>query len=232
VRIQRDLYSVRVEIQAFFDKHGKRPTVRQMGTINAYLQRKHGTTLKAMCESMGLPERPKRTKYDWTLDDAAQQIQTFYEEKGYRPTGADLTELDGWLRYHHGTSIRIIAEELEIPGRHKIREGIEDAINEVQSFYDEKEFRPTACDLPGLNYWLAQHHNSSVSRLCQELGMPGGRDYTRTMESVENKIRKFFAEHKRRPTKKDNRKDDVWLKKQGSSLSKLCDKMGMPPACP
>jgi len=221
MRIQRDLYSVRVEIQAFFDKHGKRPTVRQMGTINAYLQRKHGTTLKAMCESMGLPERPKRTKYDWTLDDAAQQI-----------TGADLTELDGWLRYHHGTSIRIIAEELEIPGRYKIREGLEDAINEVQSFYDEKEFRPTALDLPGLNYWLAQNHSSSVSRLCQELGMPGGRDYTRTMEIVESKIRKFFVEHNRRPTKRDNRNDDVWLKKQGSSLSKLCDKMGMPPARP
>lgn len=228
--VRRTLQIARAEIQSFFDKKGRRPVVKEMPAVDGYLRRKHGSSLKKLCVEMELPKNKKRNKYDWSLEDAAKQVQTFHEEKGYRPTHADLPELDGFLRYHHDSSVRAIAESLSIPGGKTVRNSIQDAHEEVLKFYKDKKYRPIAHDMPGLNHWLITQHNSSVSKVCNELKIPGGRDFSRTMQSVEDEIQAFFDKNKRRPTKWDNRKDDAWLKHQGSSLSKLCDKMELPPA--
>jgi len=230
MRIQRTLYSARVEVQAFFEKNGRRPVVKEMPAVDGYLRRKQSSSLKKMCDKMKLPKRKKRSKYDWTIEDATEQVQAFYVEKEYRPTNKDMPELDGFLRYHHDSSVRAIADSLNLPGGNTVRNSIKDAHKEVREFYKTKEYRPVAHDMPGLNHWLITNHNSSVSKVCNELKIPGGRDFSRTMQSVRGTIQSFFDKNKRRPTKWDNRKDDAWLKKRGSSLSTLCDKMELPPA--
>ncbi len=229
MRIRRTLDIARREIQSFFDEHGRRPVVKEMDALDVYMRRRHKSSLKKMCETMGLPKRKKKTKYNWTLEDANQIVQTFYVEKGYRPTHTDLPELDGWLRYHFSTTVCAVANGLGIPGIKRNRT-LEGAREEVQRFYDEKKFRPTAKDMMALNNWLTTKCGTSVSKICEELKIPGGRNHARTMKNVRDKVRAFFKKHGRRPTKSDYCSDDAWLKHRGTSLSALCDKMDMPPA--
>lgn len=190
--------------------------------------RRRGSTLKALCDDVGLPKRKRHVVYNWTLEYAKGQIQDFFDKKKYRPTQVDLTKIDSWLRNHHDLSVSMVADELGLPGKPK--RSVDGALEEIKAFHRTKGYRPTAQDMQALNAWLMTNHNLSISKLCNQLGIPGGRHLNRAIASVRGSARAFFQKHGRRPTKNDMGNDDAWLKRRGSSLSKLCDKMSLPPA--
>lgn len=228
--VRRTLHMAKEEIQTFFAEHNRRPVVKDLPAVDGYLRRAHSSSLKQLCNDIGIPPHKKRTKYNWTLEESEKIIQDFYDTKKYRPTHDDLPELNGWLRYHFDTTVCTIANRLGIPGGNKKRSTMQDARDEVRDYYDRKGFRPSATDLPGLNNWLCTKKNSSVRKICDELRIPGGRNYSRTIESVSQITLDFYREHGRRPTKKDRVNDDSWLKYRGTSLTSLCDELGLPEA--
>lgn len=226
--VRRTLPMAKKDAKAFFDEHGRRPVVKDLPALDAYLRRNHDSSLKKLCNDVGIPAHKKKTKYNWTLEECEQIIQDFYDTREYRPTHDDLSELDGRLRYHFDTSVCAVANRLGIRGGKRTRTSIEDAHQEVQDYFDRKGFRPSATDLASLNHCLIVNHNSSVRKVCDELKLPGGKNLSRTIESVSKIALDFYKEHGRRPTKKDRINDDAWLKYQGSSLAFLCDKLGLP----
>lgn len=50
---------------------------------------------------------------------------------------------------------------------------------------------------------------------------------TKTWDSIRRDVAAFHDEHGHRPTQIDLRNHDAWLARRGSSLSKLCDEMGL-----
>lgn len=227
MRTRRTLESARLEVQAFYDKHGQRPVVKEMPSLDGFMRRR-SSTLRMLCDDVGLPKRKRRVIYDWTIEYATAQIQDFFDKKKYRPTQVDLTEIDTWLRHHHDLSVSIVADELGLPGKPK--RSVDGALEEIKAFHRTKGYRPTARDMQGLNAWLMTNHNLSISKLCNQLGIPGGRYLGRTIVSVRGNANDFFRKHGRRPTRNDIGGDDAWLKRRGSSISVLCTEMGLPSA--
>lgn len=227
MRRRRTLESAKLEVQAFYDEHGRRPVVKEMPALDGFMRRR-GTTLKVLCTGVGLPRRKSHVVYNWTLEYAKAQIQDFYDKRKYRPTQVDLTEIDSWLRHHHGLSISMVADELGLPGKPK--RTVESVLEEIKAFYRTKGYRPTSQDMQALNAWLMANHNLSISRLCNQLDLPGGRYLGREITGVREDARAFFQKHGRRPTRNDMGNDDAWLKRRGSSISVLCNEMGLPPA--
>lgn len=227
MRTRRTLESARLEVQAFYDEHGKRPVVKEMPSLDGFMRRR-SSTLGMLCDGAGLPKRKRRVIYNWTIEYATAQIQDFFDRKKYRPTQVDLTEIDSWLRHHHDLSVSMVADKLGLPGKPK--RSVDGALEEIKAFHRTKGYRPTARDMQGLNAWLMTNHNLSISKLCNQLSIPGGRHLGRAIVSVRVDARAFFQKHGRRPTRNDMGNDDAWLKRRGSSLSKLCDKMSLPPA--
>lgn len=100
---------------------------------------------------------------------------------------------------------------------------------ETRKFCEDTGRRPSNRDMPCHEQWL-QRQGSSLAKLCDELGLPGGRVFDRTRESIKAEVRKVFEDTGRRPSKNDMRSQDQWLRKRGSSIPKLCDELGLPRA--
>ncbi len=105
----------------------------------------------------------------------------------------------------------------------------------ILTYCDVHGRRPTRRldhDWGRINAWLGGR-GSSLSKLCDELKLPVGRVTARTLESVTRDVLEYHKTTGERPVKKLNRKwanDAVWLIKQGTTLPKLCDELGLRPA--
>jgi len=214
------------EIQAFFDEHGRRPSVRERAALAATL-RSRASSIPQICEAMGLPKRSRSKR---TLEGARQEIQAFFEEHGRRPACAEMGGLSNWSATQ-GTTLRKLCDELELPGNRRYDRTIEGVRREIQAFFEEHGRRPKQKEghFNTLDQWLFRH-GSSIPKLCNEMGLPGGLVLDRTMEGARQEIQAFFDEHGRRPMAKELRPLNKWLLVQTprSTVAKLCHEMGLP----
>jgi len=104
---------------------------------------------------------------------------------------------------------------------------LESARAEVLASYEKHGRRPSEQRLSATGQWL-RYRGSSLRRVCDELGLPGGTNLGRTKEGAKTVTQGFFDKHGRRPVAQDLRAWDSWLRGRGSSLVVLCDEMGLP----
>jgi hypothetical protein len=99
---------------------------------------------------------------------------------------------------------------------------------ELWSFFRAHKRRPTQTDLPALDLWLRRCRKSSISRRCDELDFPALIVSDRTDRTVNAELRRFFREHKKRPSGRDLPAINKWLEQRDSSLPERCDELGFP----
>jgi len=233
---ERTVDRVRVEIQAYYEKHGKRPTrksTKEWGRWDKWLGRRH-TTLLRFCDEMGLPGG-RKYDFDRTMDRARDEIQAYYEEHGKRPklgTGREWKRWDSWL-HDQGTSLRTLCIEMDLPGGIDLDRTIPRARIEIQAYYDEHGTRPDLSTGREWRRWDSWLHDrgTSLRGLCDEMGLPGGIDLDRTVVRARDEIQAYYEEHGERPCVTTGREWDRWnrwLHDRGTSLFRLCNAMGLP----
>lgn len=161
-----------------------------------------------------------------TLESAKQEVLDFYKEYGCRPHNRDLIALSGWLSYHYNLSVANLCDEMGFSGG-RVDRSMGFAKQEIQEFFKEYGRRPTAKDLGSLNQWLSSHQGTTLSKLCDELGIDERRNYHRDMESAKQEVLAFYEEHGRCPTSATHSALNAWLLKQGVTLPQLCAEMGI-----
>ena len=221
-RLDRTMESVRQELQAFYNEHGRRPVGREMTGVESWL-RDHDSSIRKLCDEMGLPGGARRSR---TMGEARQEVQAFFDEHGRRPTQIEMTGVDSWL-YARGSSLRKLCDEMGLPGGARLDRTMENVRQELQAFYNEHGRRPKTHEKSALQGWL-QLRGASVSRMCDEMGFPGGVRRSRTMESARQEVQVFFDEHGRRPKTADVYRLHQWLHRRGVSLAVFCDEVGLP----
>jgi len=132
-----------------------------------------------------------------------------------------------------GTSLSQLCNELALSGSRDYDRTMGRARAEIRAFYAEHGTRPTKHVNVEWRRWAdwLRKRDTSLCQLCDEMGLPGGRDYNRTMERAKAEIRAFYAEHNKRPTTIDKEWHlwDCWLRtQQSTTLRLLCDEMDLP----
>ncbi len=183
-----------------------------------------GSSLRLLCNDMELPGGRPDPVTDRTLNSARQEIQAFFDEYGRRPRRRDLYALNSWLQ-RRGSSIAKLCNEMGLPRDQNRNRTLDSARQEIQAFYDRLGRRPVWKDLRGLDHWLRRHHGSSITKLCDEMGLSGG---PRTLDSARRDIQAFYDQHERRPTRRDFAALNQWLRRhQDSSVSELCNELNL-----
>lgn len=81
------------------------------GTASWLVQR--GTSLSKLCDALGLPPKPRRSKY--TQAGVERTIKEYYATHGRRPRAHDLKGEQDWL-YKRGSSVHRQCLKLEASG--------------------------------------------------------------------------------------------------------------------
>jgi len=163
----RTMGSVRTEIRKFAEKYGRRPGVKDMQKVDGWL-RTRGTNLPAVCDEMGYAPL---LRMDRTEEEARKVVFGFYKENGKRPRKKDLPAWQGWLEYR-GSSLRKFCDALGLPKEWQYSRTLEQARIVMMDFFKKHGHRPVQLDLQAWDGWLRNHHGSSVSKFCDELGLP------------------------------------------------------------
>ncbi len=205
---------------------------------------KDGSLLVSCITNLGGPKgnRPAGIKHRKTptLPEVEAQIRAYYEQHKTCPmskTSLDWRATDNWLANHHNTTLRKLCCDL------KLREApivstIESIEREMRAYAAaNKGARPQAGtnrEWKNVNQRLG-YLKSSLAKLCPELR--SNRSHTRkallppTLANIESDIRVYVAANDgRRPTQVTNvgwGRKNSWLRNQGTSLAKFCDKMGV-----
>jgi len=111
---------------------------------------------------------------------------------------------------------------------------LEEIVAKVQVFYQTNGCRPqlgTSNEWVAINGWLGSR-TSSLGKLCDQLGLPGGVIRGRTFEGAKQEILAFHRVHGRRPScTKDGRQWAnlrEWLRKNGyPRFGTLCKELGL-----
>jgi hypothetical protein len=94
--------------------------------------------------------------------------------------------------------------------------------------------RPSTYNSPrwaAADTWLRNNHDTSLAGLCDSLGLISNRT-SWDWRSIDSCIRSYYKTHKRRPSATSSKRMatiHTWLASRGTSLSKHCDKLGLPP---
>lgn len=162
----RTMASVRAECQSFFDTHQRRPGIKDLQKLDAWL-RNRNSSLLMICDGLGFPPN---LRWDRTEEEAVRVTKKFFAENGRRPQKTDMSAWNAWLGTH-GKSLRILSDELGLPKERNYDRSLEKAREAMLEFFNEHGKRPAQADLQAWEGWLRNHHGSSVSRLCDELGL-------------------------------------------------------------
>lgn len=161
----RTLEQTEEEVRAFYQKHGYRPTSRDLSTLDSWLRNHHNTGISDVCHKLGIPGGKKKR----TLESATQEIRDYHTEHGRRPRRADMSAVDEYLRQYHGSSVSRVGDDL---GYRKLKQAFteEEIRARVVAFRETHNRRPTAKDLPNENQWLHRNMETSISQYCNSLG--------------------------------------------------------------
>jgi hypothetical protein len=114
LRLDRSLKAAKREIRVFYEEHGRRPRVCDMGAWNSWLQAHHKLSVPRLCDQMDIPGGKRRNR---TMDGARREVQSYFKEHGHRPRTCDLHGLSRWLCKKQRTSLADFCDELGLPER-------------------------------------------------------------------------------------------------------------------
>jgi hypothetical protein len=205
---------------------------RTWGTMTTVLHRKYGRRLATQIEALGGPRGLVLCR---DLEAIRKEIYSHFKTQGVRPTtqsGDDWWAIEGWLRRRHSTTLAKMCDEMGLPSRLNLKRSIQTAEQAVKGFFAAHQRRPVQEDGPEWRNWQGwlYRQGSSLFKICEALGLPGGRTFVRTIDGVKAEVRSHFACYGRRPSEKDPvwRNHAGWLRKQGSSLRQVCDDLCLP----
>ncbi len=227
-RVRRSLELIQQATLDYYQEHQKRPRgsdyTTEWGAHDDWLRSNTTFTLTTLCDHLGLPRYE-----DFDLESVRSDVLEFYKDTGRRPSPrvSDNWRLIGnWLT-RQGQSLPELCDDLGLPRVCRSRT-LDQVKAEVKAYFQTNGKRPTPSVMGSTNAWLMKNHGTSISLLCDDLGMPKLNVRGRTMEEVREKILAFFKEHGRRPTGRKWAAVGSWLKLQGTTLSQLCDQLGLP----
>jgi hypothetical protein len=192
-------------------------------------------TIKRLFEAKGWIEPPPQ----WSLDVIEAAILLFFKEHGRRPLKSNSDKqwahLDHWLRRHQGQTLRQCCDALGLPTPRNEKRTLDQVTVEILSHYQDHGIRPTVKTSKEWSRWcswLHRHHGLSLSKLCDNLGLPAVRNNHRTMAAAKRVVLAYHKEHGTRPKTKSSDEMNrwaIWLRQHGgTSLAGLCDKLGLP----
>lgn len=247
----RTIQSVTYEVQVFYREFGRRPSNKTDSSWNNHDQflKRQGSSLKTLCDDLGLPERLKLNR---TMDTLQTEIAEFFAVTGDRPhqrTNREWGLWDKWLRHNHATSLAKVCDEA-IPStksewfsKSRRDRRIAAIRRSAQQYFERTGCRPTSHSSKGWEKaaaWLSTTGRTSLMAVCDDLNLPRltkepltrrvGPPETGTTD-IEAQVRAFYKVKGRRPYESDGRE---WqnranrLRRQGSSLASLCKDLGLP----
>jgi len=173
------------------------------------------------------PRTSRKKSVNRTMKGVEGEILAFFKKHGRRPRDKDgFRNVDAWLM-RRGSSIHKICEKLGLPGGRDFGRTKGSIERKIRKFYDREGRRPKNREMVDESRWLAYHHKMSLHDLCDEMGLPTEK-VLRTITRVRKEIREFYAREGRRPTNKELLGWLNFLRRKNTTLSKLCDKMGLP----
>lgn len=228
----RTLKAIQQDIRQYYKQHKKRPFERSSQlwlNHNSWLRRQ-GSSLRQLCDEMGLPEE---RSFSRTVKSVERELTLYYKRYKRRPTEEESpfwTNHNNWLR-KRGSSLRKLCNELGIPGGKNLDRTIESVKADLLEYHTLYKTRPTirVGNWRDVNDWL-YHQGSSLQQLCDALGLSGGQLRNRTLVSVQRDVQEFYTRQGEYPTRRTSEawaNANGWLRRQGTSLHKLCRKMGL-----
>ena len=219
-------------IRDYFKRMGKRPATNRDSEARRWDRwlRKQGSSLSLECNKLRLPE----LSLTRTLEEVRNEVLTYYKETGKRPhKGLDQNwyRLHDWLR-RQGSTLAQECDNLGLPGVIPERT-LEDCHRYIWDYFERTGKRPIKDYSKEANQWdawLRSHKGSSLSKECNDSGIPGGRNLNRTLDQCHRYIRAFHQKTGGRPGgSKEDRLWDAWLRNsmRSSSLTEECDKLGI-----
>ena len=196
-----------------------------------WLAKKSGLRADSLVESLGGPVGWNLSR---TLEQCRDDILRYYKRTGVAPTSRSSNEFfrwGGWLR-RQGSTLRRECNLLNLPTVRNNNKDLGQCHARLKGYFDEVGSRPnaaTSSEFRNWDMWL-RNRGSTLSRECDQLGLPVVRRRDRTVEECHEEILTHYKETGKRPTQTDYSRFNnwvSWLRRQGSSLSKECDKLGL-----
>lgn len=231
----RSLADVETEIRSYYKKHGERPSVsiHEWGIINAWLANRHDTTLRKVCDALGLPIRFNLTR---TRSLIRKEIRAYYSKHKRRPfikASNEWQQHDAWLARHHDSSLFKECNLLHLPGGF-FTITVREAQDQAKVYYKKKGRRPSK---KTSEFWAKVdgalvRYRTTLAKACDAAGIPGAiKNWT--LQEVKDKIRGYLAENGTCPkvnTSKEWQVISDWAKNNhGMSLKQLRESMGLDP---
>jgi len=221
-------------IQEHRDQEGTRPNFKtspQFRRWDTHLRRHCQTTLAKLCDEMGvlLPyENSSR-------DEIRKEVQEHFDQEGVRPTSNTSPQ---WrrrntrLKRHCKTTLSKLCDEIGLPGFCE-KYTIDEIRKEVQEHFDQDQtlLRRNSKEFRKWDNYLRRYLNTSLSKLYVEMGLPR---HPHSINEIRKGIQEHFDQERARPVMSVSKLFQEWhsdLKRHHkTTLSKLCDEMGLPPA--
>lgn len=231
--LNRTLDQTKKVILDFYKRTGQRPTRKtnkEWANANSWLNVNHGFSLAQLCSELGIPG----IVLTRTLEGARNEILAYYNRIGKRPSrrlNQDWSNLNHWFRLR-GTSISKECDLLNLPVSQDNRE-LRQCHAKLREYFAETGKRPsanTSLEFRQWNEWL-RRIDTTLSEECNKLGFPVVYRKDRTIEQCHEEILAHYKETGKRPVQNSSKRFNnwkAWLSKRGLSLTKECDKLGLP----
>ena len=196
-----------------------------------HLSQKLGLRASLLIEELG---GPKSQRLDRTIDQCHEDILAYFEKIGKRPYDESTREFrcwQSWLRAR-GSSLGKECDKLGLLALHDFERTLEQCQEAIQLYYKDTGKRPSAITtgFKGIASWLVSR-GSSLPKECDQLGLPSVYRRDRTFHLCHQDILAHYNKTGITPSEETSKEFNQWaqwLKRNGSTLSKECQDLGLP----
>lgn len=160
--VKRTMENVRAEIRSFYQQHGRRPRTAEVASVYVWC-RNHGTSLKDICDEMGLPHISQ-----YTIELCRHRVSEFYETHGRRPKRGEVHLERG---VHAVISLKELCDDAGLPRGHRMGRTRESCRKKLLGFYQEHGRSPVPRDVWRIYQWLYER-GISWRDFCRDAGLP------------------------------------------------------------
>lgn len=199
--------------------------------LNATLVRRHNVKTVDLIESLGGVPLHK-VRFEAELDEILRRAHEYYTLTGMRPTSTCevrfFRQANNQL-YRLNSSLKEFLDSQGFPqtptwNLRKIQEIVLKQFRKTGKRPIPSKNRPL---FVGIEAWLQTNEKTSLSALCDRLRLP---KTDRSVSAAKRSILAFYKQYRKSPRYGDlaDKGIESWLRRRGTSLSKLCNQLGLP----
>lgn len=206
---------------------------RQWVYLAHALRSQHLLRFSSRIEALG---GPPEKNFDRTIEGIKEEILAHYNTVGKRPTQRTSKKWRNdciWLLTQK-TSLHGLCNELALPGGRIFVRSMEGLKREILTYYESTRERPTETtskEWMNRNAWVRTNEGTSLHAICNEMKLPGGNVFTRSIDEIKKGVQEHFKATGERPTERTSeewRRRTRWLRAQGIPLNQLCNELKLP----